>query len=344
MKNTIKEQIMKQKRKLILDAVLAALLILLMCYSFTGGLLHEILGITIIAGFIVHVFINRKYYGAAIRAIRRKKCSTKNKIAFAVNIILPVDAVIMLVSSFAISHDLFPGISKTFGAYNSWVAVHVICAVILLICVLVHVCMHLKMFTGMIKKAVKSPKVVMAWRAGSRITAVILAILIIKVSIDNVIYAAENIQAAGSYSKQAEVQMTASAEKEIETTVEVPTSVETPTSAETPTTSSEDEEDSYVTEDDEESYVAEDDEDSYAAEDDDEDWKAEEAYYEEETEEYYNEPDPEPQEPEMTLADFLGSMNCSGCGKHCSLLSPRCGKGESQAEQATYEYNEIYGV
>lgn len=331
---------MKQKRKLILDAVLAALLILLMCYSFTGGLLHEILGITIIAGFIVHVFINRKYYGSAIRAIRRKKCSTKNKIAFAVNIILPVDAVIMLVSSFAISHDLFPGISKAFGAYNSWVAVHVTCAVILLICVLVHVCMHLKMFTGMVRKATKNPKVVMAWRAGSRITAVILAILVLKVSIDNVIYAAENIQAAGSYSEQTEVQTLASVEKEIETTLETLTSIETPASAET--------EAETVTEPEtvtEQAAVVEDGtEDSYVTEDEDEDWKAEEAYYEEDTEEYYSEPDPEPQEPEMTLADFLGSMNCSGCGKHCSLLSPRCGKGESQAEQATYEYNEIYGV
>lgn len=288
---------MKQRKKLILDAVLAALLILLMCYSFTGGLIHEILGITILVGFIAHVFFNRKYYGAVIRAIKKGKCSTKNKIAFIINVILPVDATILLISSFAMSHELFPGISNAFGGYSVWVVVHIVCAVILLISVFAHVCMHMKMFTNMVRKAAKNPKVVTAWRAGSRITAVILAILVLKVSVDNVISAAETVQVANRYSAQAEVN-----------TIDIASS-----------------------------------DDDYIAEDDNEDWKAEEAYYEDDTEEYY-EPDPEPMEPEVSLSDYLSSLNCSGCGKHCSLLSPRCGKGENQAAQATNEYYEIYGA
>ena len=305
---------MKQRKKLILDAVLAALLILLMCYSFTGGLIHEILGITILVGFIAHVFFNRKYYGAVIRAIKKGKCSTKNKIAFIINVILPVDATILLISSFAISHELFPGISNAFGGYSVWVVVHIVCAVFLLISVFAHVCMHMKMFTNMVRKAAKNPKVVTAWRAGSRITAVILAILVLKVSVDNVISAAETVQVANRYSAQAEVN-----------TIDI---------------ASNDDQESEIFDTIEGDYISDDD---YIAEDDNEDWKAEEAYYEDDTEEYY-EPDPEPIEPEVSLGDYLSSLNCSGCGKHCSLLSPRCGKGENQAAQATNEYYEIYGA
>lgn len=45
-----------------------------------------------------------------------------------------------------------------------------------------------------------------------------------------------------------------------------------------------------------------------------------------------------------TLDDFLGKLVCTHCGRHCSLLSPRCGKGRSQAQQAQEEYQQTYGV
>ena len=170
------------------------------------------------------------------------------------------------------------------------------------------------MFTNMVRKAAKNPKVVTAWRAGSRITAVILAILVLKVSVDNVISAAETVQVSNRYSAQAEVN-----------TIDI---------------ASNDDQESEIFDTIEGDYISDDD---YIAEDDNEDWKAEEAYYEDDTEEYY-EPDPEPIEPEVSLGDYLSSLNCSGCGKHCSLLSPRCGKGENQAAQATNEYYEIYGA
>lgn len=53
------------------------------------------------------------------------------------------------------------------------------------------------------------------------------------------------------------------------------------------------------------------------------------------------EPEPEAEET-VSLEDYLGSLFCSGCGRHCSLLSPRCGKGENQASQAAEEYYETY--
>lgn len=41
----------------------------------------------------------------------------------------------------------------------------------------------------------------------------------------------------------------------------------------------------------------------------------------------------------QSLNDFLGSLTCTGCGKQCSLLSPRCNIGENQAATATTYYN-----
>lgn len=41
---------------------------------------------------------------------------------------------------------------------------------------------------------------------------------------------------------------------------------------------------------------------------------------------------------ETTLEDYLGNLFCNGCHRHCSLLYPQCGRGVSQAEEATAEY------
>lgn len=40
----------------------------------------------------------------------------------------------------------------------------------------------------------------------------------------------------------------------------------------------------------------------------------------------------------MTLEEYLGSLHCTACGRHCPLSNPQCGRGETQAEEATAEY------
>ncbi len=44
-----------------------------------------------------------------------------------------------------------------------------------------------------------------------------------------------------------------------------------------------------------------------------------------------------------TLDAFLQAMTCTGCGRHCSLLSPHCGKGVSEQQEATEQYEATYG-
>ena len=44
-----------------------------------------------------------------------------------------------------------------------------------------------------------------------------------------------------------------------------------------------------------------------------------------------------------TLQQFLSMMRCSGCRHNCSLLSPRCMKGRSKAQNAVIQYQQTYG-
>lgn len=62
---------MKLKQKMIMDGIMMILLLVLMNYDLTGGLIHEFLGIVILVGFIIHAAANRRYYAAMIKAIKR---------------------------------------------------------------------------------------------------------------------------------------------------------------------------------------------------------------------------------------------------------------------------------
>ena len=56
-----------------------------------------------------------------------------------------------------------------------------------------------------------------------------------------------------------------------------------------------------------------------------------------------SEPQPETEgDTPPSLEDFLSKLTCTGCGKHCSLLYPRCGRGNMQAQQAEEEYMQTY--
>ncbi|MGC7873502.1 DUF4405 domain-containing protein [Desulfosporosinus sp. SYSU MS00001] len=44
-----------------------------------------------------------------------------------------------------------------------------------------------------------------------------------------------------------------------------------------------------------------------------------------------------------SLSDYLGNLFCTGCNKHCPLLSPGCNRGETQMQAAMTEYQNLYG-
>ena len=40
-----------------------------------------------------------------------------------------------------------------------------------------------------------------------------------------------------------------------------------------------------------------------------------------------------------SLNDYLNTLRCTGCNKHCLLTNPQCNTGRIQAEEATNEFN-----
>jgi hypothetical protein len=44
-----------------------------------------------------------------------------------------------------------------------------------------------------------------------------------------------------------------------------------------------------------------------------------------------------------SLSDYLSNMFCTGCDKHCPLLSPQCKTGQSQLQAAKIQYEKLYG-
>lgn len=50
-----------------------------------------------------------------------------------------------------------------------------------------------------------------------------------------------------------------------------------------------------------------------------------------------------PTTSQLTLTQYLSNLYCTGCSKHCSLLSPQCAIGVSQAAAAQQQYAAIYG-
>ena len=274
---------MKLKQKMIMDGIMMILLLVLMNYDLTGGLIHEFLGIVILVGFIIHAAANRRYYAAMIKAIKRGEAGTRNKVAFAINIILPFLAILMLLSSVAVSRELLPGISVMFRS-EMWVPIHIICAVVLLICVFIHVCLHAKMISAFIGQYAESPALQKLKSAGMRVMAFLFALLVIKSSFSNMTDAVSLLPSGDPNQNEFD-------------------------------SDSNKQSNEMIIEDNDTG-----DQDGYVIE---------------------IEPEPEAEET-VSLEDYLGSLFCSGCGRHCSLLSPRCGKGENQASQAAEEYYETY--
>lgn len=45
-----------------------------------------------------------------------------------------------------------------------------------------------------------------------------------------------------------------------------------------------------------------------------------------------------------TLDEFLSKLFCNGCGRHCSLIDPECGKSSNEIQEATKNYLEKYSI
>lgn len=134
----------KMRGRLILDAVLCALLVFAMLRPLTGRVAHEIAGALLLAGMIAHVATS---WGAASRTARRARETTRPQRAqglLAVMVVLGVAGVALALSALVISRLLMGAGSHLtdLDAGHLWTRVHIVSAYVLCIAVLAHLVLH----------------------------------------------------------------------------------------------------------------------------------------------------------------------------------------------------------
>ncbi|MFD1171776.1 DUF4405 domain-containing protein [Oceanobacillus picturae] len=90
--------------KLTNDLVMTILMLVAMAYYITGNRIHEIVGLVILVLFIVHNFLNRRWY----QSLRKGRYSLRRFLQIAVNLLFLVAMVIMVISGILVSFNIFP--------------------------------------------------------------------------------------------------------------------------------------------------------------------------------------------------------------------------------------------
>lgn len=90
--------------KLTNDFVMTILMLVAMAYYITGNTIHEFIGTATLLLFIVHNFLNRKWY----QSLRKGRYSLRRFLQIVVNLLFLVAMAIMMISGILISIDIFP--------------------------------------------------------------------------------------------------------------------------------------------------------------------------------------------------------------------------------------------
>jgi hypothetical protein len=79
-------------------------MLIAMAYYITGNMVHEVVGVVVLLLFIVHNFLNRRWY----KAILKGTLSVRRILQIGINLLFLVTMVLMMVSAVLISSDIFP--------------------------------------------------------------------------------------------------------------------------------------------------------------------------------------------------------------------------------------------
>ena len=192
-----------------------------------------------------------------------------------INTMLLLAVPVMMISSVIISKSIFNFINFDIGHHRIWRTLHILSAVIILICSFVHVLLHMPLFKEIIRKKFDGQFFEKAWGVVSRVAAVLMSIFVLITSVD----VSGSITGMGGHNEHRRRYR---------------------------------EHDYNINE-----YM-----DKGIDEDDEKD------------KDFFSEED----DSDSSVDEYLSSLTCNGCGKRCSLLSPRCMTGENQATKAKETY------
>ncbi len=80
------------------------LMLIAMAYYITGNMIHEVIGVVVLLLFIIHNFLNRRWYKAILMGTH----NIRRILQIGINLLFLVIMVLMMISAVLISNDLFP--------------------------------------------------------------------------------------------------------------------------------------------------------------------------------------------------------------------------------------------
>nr|WP_263326917.1 DUF4405 domain-containing protein [Neobacillus sp. Marseille-Q6967] len=90
--------------RLVNDLVMTFLMLIAMAYYITGNMIHEVIGVVVLLLFIIHNFLNRRWYKAILMGTH----NIRRILQIGINLLFLVIMVLMMISAVLISNDLFP--------------------------------------------------------------------------------------------------------------------------------------------------------------------------------------------------------------------------------------------
>lgn len=301
--------------KMLLDIAMTVLYLMLMFARGAGEFFHEAVGIGIGVLFIIHILLNLSMTKGLFGSVAKGKAKASRILLFILDIVLMVCMPIVILSGVLIARELF-----VINSGLPWELIYNIHNILSYVCLAVmalHLLFHAKYLVGVCKKipsAMEGKELRSAlYRFGAGAAAAFTLYMAVYTALNGNIFSKSQTTA---YSKKQTVAETAS----------LPTVYEAklPKNETLPEAETQPEKQSPYFDSNSENLNPT---DSINAQE-----EANQAITESEV------------EAVPTLEDYLGNMYCTGCHKHCSLLSPRCGRGQAQAQQAEYEYSSKYSL
>ena len=294
----------KVSRKIILDIVMTGVYLVLLFGRDVSPLFHEVAGIGIGVLFILHIAWNKDMFRGLKAQQDKGRATVGQQVLFVLDLLLPVAMLVAIGTGVAVSSELF-----VFNLGTSYMAVAWIHNFVSYLCLgimVLHLALHAK-YLAAVCKALVGPKGRGAMlHTSKRFVAIAAALVMFYATVS---FAYERGMEVGA--QEAE-RLALTEESQRAKADELNGDTEPEAEGTIPEESEKEEEPSSV------------------------------APQEEQPKDDAVQLQPETTEPEVTLEEYLSGLTCTACHKQCSLLSPRCGRGRQQAEDATAEYEATY--
>lgn len=156
--------------KLAIDLVMTVIMLAAMAYYLIGNMIHELLGVSLFVLFIVHNVLNRRWF----QTVLKRKHNTRLILNTAVNLLLLLMTLMLMVSSVLISRTLFAFIPVDGGLIAR--QMHILATYWGFILISIHIGMHWRMITGMVRNISGIPSLNRGRTFVVRVMAMLIAV------------------------------------------------------------------------------------------------------------------------------------------------------------------------